>query len=58
MFSMRSELTPRARIPDTRKPQLMQPYIGFASDIDQTNISRDIRDGNWLSRLEPYDTMP
>ena len=25
MFSMYSELTPRARIPDTRIPQLMQP---------------------------------
>ena len=25
MFSMCSELTPRARIPDTRIPQLMQP---------------------------------
>ena len=25
MFSMCSELTPRARIPDTRLPQLMQP---------------------------------
>ena len=26
MFSMCSELTPRARIPDTRIPQFMQPY--------------------------------
>ena len=26
MFSMCSELTPRARIPDTRIPQLMQPW--------------------------------
>ena len=26
MFSMCSELTPRARIPDTRLPQLMQPW--------------------------------
>ena len=25
MFSLCSELTPRARIPDTRIPQLMQP---------------------------------
>ena len=28
MFSMCSELTPRARIPDTRIPQLMQPCGG------------------------------
>ena len=28
MFSMCSELTPRARIPDTRIPQLMQPCLG------------------------------
>ena len=27
MFSMCSELTPRAPIPDTRIPQLMQPWI-------------------------------
>ena len=26
MFSMCSELTPRTRIPDTRIPQLMQPW--------------------------------
>ena len=26
MFSMCSKLTPRARIPDTRIPQLMQPW--------------------------------
>ena len=26
MFSMCSELTPRARIPDTRIPQFMQPW--------------------------------
>ena len=28
---------------------LIQLFLGFASDIDQTNINRDIRDGNWLS---------
>ena len=27
MFSMCSELTPRAPIPDTRIPQLMQPWL-------------------------------
>ena len=30
---------------------LIQLFFGFASDIDQTNIYRDIRDGNWLSNL-------
>ena len=29
---------------------LIQLFFGFASDIDQTNINRDIRNGNWLSR--------
>ena len=29
---------------------LIQLFFGFASDIDQTNINRDIRDGNWLSK--------
>ena len=28
MFSMCSELTLRAHIPDTRIPQLMQPWLG------------------------------
>ena len=31
MFSMCSELTPRAHIPDTRIPQLMQPCLVYAS---------------------------
>ena len=30
---------------------LTQFFFGFASDIDQTNIKRDIRDGNWLSNI-------
>ena len=29
---------------------LIQLFFGFASDIDQTYINRNIRDGNWLSR--------
>ena len=33
---------------------LIQLFFGFASDIDQTNINRDIRDGNWLSTVEPF----
>ena len=28
---------------------LIQFFLGFASDINQTNINRDIGDGNWLS---------
>ena len=28
---------------------LIQLFFGFASDIYQTNINRDIKDGNWLS---------
>ena len=31
MFSMCSELTPRAHIPDTRIPQLMQPWFGHCT---------------------------
>ena len=31
MFSMCSKLTPRARIPDTRIPQLMQPCFTSAN---------------------------
>ena len=34
MFSMCSELTPRARILDTRIPQLMQPCSGDDDDDD------------------------
>ena len=34
---------------------LIQLFFGFASDIDQTNTYRDIRDGNWLSRAEQAD---
>ena len=39
---------------DTRQAcsPLIQLFFGFASDIDQTNINRDIRDSNWLSRLD------
>ena len=35
---------------------LIQLFFGFASDIDQTNINRDIRDGNWLSRYVALET--
>ena len=33
MFSMCSELTPSARIPDTRIPQLMQPWLKSTSHL-------------------------
>ena len=46
MFSMCSELTPRAHIPDTRIPQLMQPCprvskqgVGVATPPQTLNIS-------------------
>ena len=41
MFSMCSELTPRARIPDTRIPQLMQPCfrIVFKYVVDGGDIA-------------------
>ena len=32
---------------------LIQLFFGFASDIDQTNINRFIKDGNWLSTSSP-----
>ena len=37
---------------------LIQLFFGFASDIDQTNINRDIRDGNWLSRIMSLVRLP
>ena len=36
---------------------LIQLFFGFASDIDQTNISRDIRDGNWLSSRDSMSLL-
>ena len=36
MFSMCSELTPRAPIPDTRIPQLMQPCV-YDEQCDDDN---------------------
>ena len=41
MFSMCSELTPRARIPDSRIPQFMQPCIYVNLNID-INISINV----------------
>ena len=43
MFSMCSELTPRARIPDTRIPQFMQPCLG----LGLVNVGRPIYN-QWL----------
>ena len=42
MFSMCSELTPRARIPDTRIPQLMQPWR------QETHLSRGVGAAGYL----------
>ena len=36
---------------------LIQLFFGFASDIDQKKINRDIRDGNWLSISFAFLTM-
>ena len=41
MFSMCSELTPRAPIPDTRIPQLMQPCTVLCSNQPIRNTSED-----------------
>ena len=38
MFSMCSELTPRAPIPDTRIPQLMQPCSGSISKLSPNYV--------------------
>ena len=52
MFSMCSELTPRALIPDTRIPQFMQPWpaVGWlwSSDDDDDDESNTRRFGYWL----------
>ena len=45
MFSMCSELTPRARIPDTRIPQLMQPCLQM---LGAKNLERKLNDGTHL----------
>ena len=43
MFSMCSELTPRARIPDTRIPQFMQPCGGGdVGDNVDVNVGNDV----------------
>ena len=39
MFSMCSELTPRARIPDSRIPQFMQPCLGAYRDVPADQVS-------------------
>ena len=41
MFSMCSELTPRAHIPDTRIPQLMQPWPNDNHDTDFGDADND-----------------
>ena len=39
MFSMCSELTPLARIPDTRIPQLMQPWLKDSKTLSSDQFS-------------------
>ena len=41
MFSMCSELTPRARISDTRIPQLMQPWLVVLVLVSQICRAKD-----------------
>ena len=48
MFSMCSELTPRAPIPDTRIPQLMQPW--YQIQTQNTNV-RSVRYNSCAPRL-------
>ena len=43
MFSMCSELSPRARIPDTRIPQLMQPWICLRFQVKHYSRHRQNR---------------
>ena len=38
MFSMCSELAPRAHIPDTRIPQLMQPCLWVGQNLNRCCI--------------------
>ena len=47
MFSMCSELTPRARIPDTRIPQLMQPWKEPGAIITIITIKQSIEIESW-----------
>ena len=64
MFSTCSELTPRARIPDTRIPQLMQPWMYEVDEAKMSSVSErffaDVHlHSTWsladtLSRAIPY----
>ena len=50
MFSMCSELTPRARIPDTRIPQLMQPWQRIIlTFLDEARSN--IKEKRWVFRI-------
>ena len=52
MFPVCSELTPRARIPDTRIPQLMQPWLGLdclAIDLALNSQGRCVFDNILIS---------
>ena len=51
MFSMCSELTPRARIPDTRIPQLMQPWVMAEVSVVLWLIGNNCCDRCWIVGL-------
>ena len=62
MFSMCSELTPRAPVPDNRTPQLMQPWLEVLEmewkEKEEVTITRDMSCllacfGIDLGQLEP-----
>ena len=46
MFSMCSELTPRAPIPDTRIPQLMQPCAEYEKYAEYANRPQQLTPGS------------
>ena len=56
MFSMCSELTPRAPIPDTRIPQLMQPWsvvVESKAEDDVDSHNEGAVKGDLDSRRQP-----
>ena len=61
MFSMCSELTPRARIPDTRIPQYMQPCQGLSTSrtTRNTNYTFPFMINNGLfGQILPFSAPP
>ena len=61
MFSMCSQLTPRAHIPDTRIPQLMQPWMYIYSltrDGDVFLVFKSLARNSFLKRDRIYTDHP